>query len=153
MTVWVAFDDMVEELGPLVYVKGSHKWGEGRVGSAGTFFQRDGGVSLLKSAAEREGLNFDQDVEFVSMAALEAGGISIHDGRCWHGSGGNKSERNPRRGLGLHFVPAEVRFTADAAKSRLWKRYVEPHIESGLDVGDIELPEEDFPLVWSPDME
>lgn len=153
VTVWVAFDDMVEELGPLVYVKGSHKWGEGRVGSAGTFFQRDGGVSLLKSAAEREGLNFDQDVEFVSMAALEAGGISIHDGRCWHGSGGNKSERNPRRGLGLHFVPAEVRFTADAAKSRLWKRYVEPHIESGLDVGDIELPEEDFPLVWSPDME
>ena len=152
VTVWVAFDDMVEELGPLVYVKGSHKWGEGRVGSAGTFFQRDGGVSLLRSAAEREGLNFDQDVEFVSMAGLGAGGISIHDGRCWHGSGGNKSECKPRRGLGLHFVPAEVKFTADAAKSRLWKRHVEPHVESGLDVGDVELPEEDFPLVWSPDM-
>ena len=151
VTVWVAFDDMVEELGPLVYVKGSHKWGEGRVGSAGTFFQRDGGVSLLRSAAEREGINFEQDVEFFSMAGLEAGGISIHDGRCWHGSGGNKSECNPRRGLGLHFVPSEVKFTADAAKSRLWKRYVEAHIESGQDVGDIELPEEDFPLVWSPD--
>lgn len=152
VTVWVAFDDMVDELGPLVYVKGSHKWGEGRVGSAGTFFQRDGGLSLLKSAAEREGLNFDEDVEFVSMAGLEAGGMSIHDGRCWHGSGGNRSECNPRRGLGLHFVPAEVRFTADAAKSRLWRRYVEPHIESGEDVGDIRIPEEDFPLVWSPDM-
>jgi len=152
VTVWVAFDDMVEELGPLVYVRGSHKWGEGRVGSAGTFFQRDGGLSLLRSAAEREGLNFEEDVEFVSMAGLLAGGISIHDGRCWHGSGSNRSECNPRRGLGLHFIPAEARFTADAAKSRLWRQYVEPCMESGHDVGDIELPEEDFPTIWTPDM-
>ena len=151
VTVWVAFDDMVEELGPLVYVRGSHKWGEGRVGSAGTFFQRDGGVSLLRSAAEREGL-VEEDVKFVSMEGLLAGGISIHDGRCWHGSGSNRSECNPRRGLGLHFVPAEVRFTADAAKSRLYRSYVEPCIESGQNIGDIELPEEDFPIVWTPDM-
>ena len=149
VTVWVACDDMTEDLGPLVYVKGSHQWGEGRVGSAGTFFQRDGGVSLLRSAVEREGLNFEDDVEFVSMAGLRAGGLSIHDGRCWHGSGRNKSECKPRRGLGLHFVPAEARFKADALKSRLWRRYVEPYMESGQDVEEIELSETDFPIVWS----
>ena len=65
VTVWVACDDMTEDLGPLVYVKGSHTWG--------TFFQRDGRVSLLRSAVAREGLNFEDDVEFVSMAGLRAG--------------------------------------------------------------------------------
>ena len=32
VTVWVALDTMDEELGPLEYVRGSHKWGDGRVG-------------------------------------------------------------------------------------------------------------------------
>lgn len=41
VTVWVALDDMDEEVGPLQYVKGSHKWGDARVGSSATFFQSD----------------------------------------------------------------------------------------------------------------
>ena len=156
VTVWIALDDMVDELGPLVYVRGSHRWGDGRVGSAGTFFQRDGGVSLLKSAAEREGIaNFEEEVEFVSTSGLAAGGISIHDGRTWHGSGGNCSDCKPRRGLGLHFVPAEVKFTEEAVKSRLWGRYLHVNDDeqnpSLLTAAcDIELPEKDFPIVWRP---
>ena len=145
MTVWLALDDMEEVLGPLEYVKGSHLWGDGRVGSASQFFQSNGGMKLVQSAAEREGISMD-DIEVVSMAGLKAGGISIHDGRTWHGSGKNNSQSQPRRGLGIHFVPAQVRFTAEAAKSKLWKSYV----QDVVDAAAAELPCEDFPITWQP---
>lgn len=154
VTVWLALDDMDEELGPLQYVKGSHLWGEGRVGVATQFFQFNGGVALLKSAAERaqaaQEASMD-DIEIVSMAGLPAGGISIHNGRTWHGSGKNNSKFRPRRGLGLHFVPANVRFTADAFHSRLWRPYVEGVLSKGGDPSTVELPLQDFPIVWQPE--
>jgi len=143
VTVWVALDDMDEEIGPLQYVRGSHSWGEGRIGSSNQFFQANGGTALLQSAAEREGI---EDLGIVSMAGLKAGGISIHDGRTWHGSGRNQSPKRPRRGLGLHFVPANVQFTNEATKSRLWKSYV-AHVK---DASTVELSEEDFPITWKP---
>jgi phytanoyl-CoA hydroxylase len=142
VTVWLALDDMDAELGPLEYVKGSHKWGDGRVGTSIVFF--DNGKDLLQSAAEREGIT--AELEIVTMAGLKAGGLSIHHGRTWHGSGKNASLTRPRRGLGMHFVPAQVRFNEDARKSRLWKRYV----DGVKDPATVELPEEDFPLTWRP---
>lgn len=140
VTVWLALDDMDDELGPLEYVVGSHLWGDGRVGSAGQFFQSDT-KSLLRSAAEREGID-SRTLEFVSMGGLKRGGLSIHHGKIWHGSAKNSSGDRPRRGLGLHFVPANVRFTASASKSRLWRSYV----SSVDDPSKAELSEEDFPL-------
>lgn len=145
VTVWVALDDMDPELGPLEYVVGSHTWGDGRVGSSNNFF--DGGTSLLEDAAKREGLG---SWKVVSMAGLRAGGISIHHGRTWHGSGKNQSRARPRRGWGLHYVPANVRFTPEASRSRLWKRYVPAEDLDPAQVSKIELPEEDFPVVWIP---
>jgi len=142
VTVWLALDDMDEELGPLEYVKGSHKWGDGRVGTSNQFFGTNG-KALLKSAAEREGI---VDLDFVSMAGLRAGGISIHHGRTWHGSGPNTSKTRPRRGLGLHFCPGEVTFTAEATKSKLWRR----HVEGVTDVVLVELSDGDFPVTWHP---
>lgn len=140
VTVWFALDDMDEELGPLEYVRGSHLWGDGRVGSANQFFDQNS-TKLLRSAAEREGIDPDT-LEIISMSGLPQGSISIHHGKIWHGSGRNESKSRPRRGLGMHFVPANVRFTADASHSKLWKSYV-------ADVDDpssVELPEEDFPI-------
>lgn len=152
VTVWVALDDMDPVLGPLQYVTGSHLWGEGRVGVASQFFQSNGGKSLLKSAAERQAaatreLKRDIDLEIVSTAGLQAGGMSIHNGRTWHGSGKNCSRTRPRRGLGLHFVPANVRFTADAIMSRLWRPYINDRNEN---LGDVQLSHEDFPITWQP---
>jgi len=144
VTVWVALDTMDSELGPLEYVRGSHQWGDGRVGSANQFFQNNGGMKLVRSAAEKEGISWN-DIEIVSMTGLEAGGISIHDGRTWHGSGRNNSTKRPRRGLGLHFVPAHVRFTPEAANSKLSNRYVRD-VEHTF----TELPLEDFPITWQP---
>lgn len=143
VTVWVALDDMDEEIGPLEYVQGSHQWGDGRCGSANQFFQAGGGKTLLNSAAARAGVI---DFKIVSMAGLKAGGISIHDGRTWHGSGKNMSKTKPRRGLGLHFVPSEVTFTKEARKSRLWRSYVENVLEPDF----MPIPDTDFPITWKP---
>ena len=81
-TVWIALDTMTEDIGPLTYVSSSHKWGDGRIGSTQHFFQERGGKSLVHSAAERAGCAVE-DLEYVSLAGLEAGGLSIHDGRTW----------------------------------------------------------------------
>ncbi len=141
VTVWIALDDMDPELGPLEYVVGSHKWGDGRIGSANQFFQADT-KSLLWSAAEREGID-QASLQFVSMGnKLKAGGLSIHHGKIWHGSAKNSSKTKPRRGLGLHFVPANVKFTAEASKSRLWS----PYVDGVDDPSQVELCHEDFPL-------
>jgi len=144
VTVWIALDDMKPELGPLEYARGSHKWGDGRIGGAQQFFSSDGGHDLLRSAALAA--NEKGPLELITLAGLSAGGISLHDGRTWHGSGKNQSWGQPRRGLGLHYVPANVRFTADAAKSRLWKSYV----DGVADPESLVLPIEDFPIVWQP---
>jgi ectoine hydroxylase-related dioxygenase (phytanoyl-CoA dioxygenase family) len=143
VTVWFALDDMDPELGPLEYVPKSHLWGDGRVGSSSQFFQANV-KKLLYSAAEREGVD-PQQLDFVSMAGLKAGGMSIHHGKVWHGSSKNNSKNRPRRGLGMHFVPAEARFTSEASHSRLWG----PYVENVEDPSQLELPNEDFPLVWS----
>jgi Phytanoyl-CoA dioxygenase (PhyH) len=141
VTVWVALDEMDASLGPLEYVRASHLWGEGRVGTANQFFQSDY-QTLLKSAAAKQGV---EKVEVVSMAGLPRGSISVHNGRTWHGSGRNESETRPRRGVGLHFVPSHSRFTAQAAKSSLWRQYI---TDCDGKPESIELPEDDFPIVW-----
>lgn len=144
VTVWLALDDMDEELGPLEYVRGSHKWGNGRIGSASQFFQSTNTKHLVESAAELEGIHVNE-LEYISLAGITAGQVSIHNGLIWHGSGKNKSTSQPRRGLGLHFVPANVKFTKEAEKSSLWKSYINSSPDDNIDPSQVELPEEDFP--------
>lgn len=163
VTVWIALDDMDAELGPLEYVRGSHKWGDARWGSTSQFFQPNaGGKKLLHTAAVENGILPEnegdktceeacQALDIVSMAGLKAGGISIHNGRTWHGSGKNQSTCRPRRGLGLHFVPGNVRFTSEAAKSKLWKPYIERKTYGSND--GFEVPIDDFPITWQPSSE
>jgi hypothetical protein len=140
VTVWLALDDMNEELGPLEYVRGSHRWGDGRNGTSSQFYQHNP-KSLLLSAAEHEGID-PTTLEIVSLCGITKGSLSIHHGKTWHGSGKNKSKSKPRRGLGMHFVPANVRFTAEASHSKLWKSY----IANTDDPSSVELPIDDFPL-------
>ena len=139
VTVWVALDAMAPELGPLEYVRGSHRWADGRSGSAAQFFDTDR-FALVRSAAEREGVAESVEARVVSMAGLPAGGCSIHDGRTWHGSGANESASSPRRGVGIHFVPAEAKFKPTVGK--LWV----PLKADGSDA----LPDDLLPVVWAP---
>mmetsp|Transcript_17632 Transcript_17632/g.26725 ORF Transcript_17632/g.26725 Transcript_17632/m.26725 type:complete len:86 (-) Transcript_17632:510-767(-) len=80
------------------------------------------------------------------MEGLQAGGMSIHWGKTWHGSGKNESRSRPRRGLGLHFAPATVKFTPEACKSSLWRS----HVEGFDDLSTVILSEDDFPITWKP---
>jgi phytanoyl-CoA hydroxylase len=176
MTVWIALDTMDAELGPLEYIPGSHTWKDNNddddqrnklSGIASPFFsQHDAGrYKLVQAAAakqQQQGLTTDDATvtkkkedpsspspfQVVSMAGLAAGGISIHDGRTWHGSGNNHSTSRSRRGLGLHYVPANVKFTTQAKKSQLWKPYVQSMTAEQLQTTEPDL--QDFPITWKP---
>ena len=139
ITVWIALDDMEPELGPLQYVAGSHRWGDARFGSANQFFNK-GWTSLLHDAAEKEGVA-PRDIEMASVG-VRTGGAGIHNGRTWHGSGPNAALDRPRRGLGIHFIPAESTFVPGADLGPLWA----PH---RLCDGDVTLSDAAFPVTWS----
>eukprot|EP00316_Scyphosphaera_apsteinii_P001697 CAMPEP_0119302698 /NCGR_PEP_ID=MMETSP1333-20130426/4252_1 /TAXON_ID=418940 /ORGANISM="Scyphosphaera apsteinii, Strain RCC1455" /LENGTH=294 /DNA_ID=CAMNT_0007305137 /DNA_START=102 /DNA_END=986 /DNA_ORIENTATION=+ len=142
VTVWVAIDRMQPELGPLEYVRGSHRWGDGRLGSAAQFFDSDP-HALLRSAAKREGIDeASLDQLIISMEGMPAGGCSIHNGRTWHGSGPNASASAPRRGLGIHYVPASATFASGIELGKLWAPLRQP--------GSDKLPEAELPVVWRP---
>jgi phytanoyl-CoA hydroxylase len=144
VTVWIALDDMDDEIGPLEYVPTSHRWGDGRVGSAEQFFDARDRFALLYDAARREGIADPQSSLRIERLAVRSGGAGIHDGRLWHGSGKNKSDSRPRRGLGIHFVPADARFR-DAAGGY----QTQAHRFRDPDGGDELLPAF-FPITWHP---
>ena len=247
-TVWIALDDMDPEIGPLVYVPGSHLWPKGgnedeevqlgdnedeevksgeneRPSTSGTrilrdFFNKDNsegndnfnikgkdgkmsennvakfnknaGIGsyneearhypqvALRQAAKNSGHDPDE-LEYISTSGLKAGGLSIHDGRTWHGSGPNASpffrpitadnkalrghssnsspNPRPRRGIGIHYVPANARWKSDlAVGSQIWGRYVDGDTwgnssDSGNcnSNGELEqLNDTFFPIAWSP---
>lgn len=139
ITVWIALDDMEPELGPLQYVAGSHRWGDARFGSANQFFNK-GWTSLLHDAADKEGVA-PRNIEMASVG-VRTGGAGIHNGRTWHGSGPNAALDRPRRGLGIHFIPAESTFVPGADLGPLWA----PH---RLCDGDVTLSDAAFPVTWS----
>lgn len=122
VTLWIALDDMRDDaIGPLRYVPASHRWGDDRRGTARVFFARSAAeeTALVRDAAARAGLS-----DFSTVPAhVPAGGAAMHDGRTWHGSGANSTD-GPRRGLGIHFVPAVAAFDATVRPSRrgaLWQ--------------------------------
>jgi hypothetical protein len=146
VTVWVALDDMDDELGPLEYIRGSHEWGDGRVGSADQFFDGRDRFALLHDAARREGIASPETSLHIHRLGVCAGGAGIHNGRLWHGSGPNKSTTRPRRGLGVHFVPASARFRdAERGYQTLAHRFRDP-------AGGDALPAESFPVTWAPSL-
>lgn len=140
LTVWIALDDMDEEVGPLQYVYGSHNWGDFRSGSANQFFSKSHhNKSLLYDAALKASYNPDE--LRLETVGVRAGGAGIHNGRTWHGSGSNDSPTKPRRGIGIHFVPADAIFKENL-HGGMWKRLKEEH------GGRAELPNDDMPVTW-----
>jgi len=134
---------MEPALGPLEYVKGSHHWGEGRVGSANQFFDVQNRHALLYDAARQEGMPSPETELDIVRVDVKAGGCGIHNGRLWHGSGKNESLTKPRRGLGIHFVPANAVFReVDGGRTIA-------HAFAAED-GSPELPGEHFPVTWTP---
>mmetsp|Transcript_2873 Transcript_2873/g.9927 ORF Transcript_2873/g.9927 Transcript_2873/m.9927 type:complete len:468 (-) Transcript_2873:89-1492(-) len=141
ITVWLALDDMDDDVGPLQYVPGSHRWEDGRVGSAQQFFDKDR-FALLHSAARREGLDPSAELGLVTVG-VRMGGCGIHNGRLWHGSDRNASAR-PRRGLGIHFVPADAVFRD--AEGKTLAHSIQPRPDGAAP--GVELDGHAFPITY-----
>jgi hypothetical protein len=92
-TAWVAIGDVPNELGPMRFVKGSHRWG---LLNGGDFFGQDMDAQQanLKAAGHQGGW---QEIS----GALPSGGVSFHHRLTIHGSSANTSHR-PRRSFAIH---------------------------------------------------
>lgn len=101
VSVWLAVDDVTEEMGAMRFVPGSH-----RLGPLGRF-------DLVGREHDWDETLRPEDRELVSdpiTQPLEAGEATVHDGLTLHGAGENLSNR-PRRGWTMIFMPAETRWT------------------------------------------
>lgn len=99
LTAWVPFTDMPDELGPLTFIDGSHRW---PANDHLDFFSSD--LDSLEARFETGG------AAVVKIPAhLARGCVSFHDCRTIHGSRPNRADR-PRRAIALHMQPAANRY-------------------------------------------
>lgn len=102
-TAWVALTDVDEDCGPMVFLRGSHRWG---FLNQGDFFGQD--LDALRTRiALPDGAVWDE-----VKATLPAGGVSFHDRLTFHGSGANTSGR-PRRSFAVHMRTQNSRPVGD----------------------------------------
>jgi ectoine hydroxylase-related dioxygenase (phytanoyl-CoA dioxygenase family) len=90
-TLWLALDAVDADMGPLRFVKGSHRWGHR---TDGDFFSQD-----LDSGRARMTPGGETWSEVPAL--LPAGGASVHHKLTVHGSTQNTSQRT-RYGMALH---------------------------------------------------
>ena len=121
LTAWVPFTDITADMGPLMMLDGSNRWGdEGEALGDRTFFRQD--LDELEGEIERGGRTL------VKVPLLmERGQVSFHHQRTFHGSGPNTSGR-PRRSIALHMQPGDNRFSGLTEDDGSWKF----HMNNGL---------------------
>lgn len=122
ITAWVPLADVDDEMGPLRFVDGSHRWG------------LQGDVEGFTPAEGHQGPTIDEhrDAEgwHEHRVLLPAGGVSFHSPFTIHGSGPNTSDRD-RPGLALHLIGSDVtvrrgrlhsaQVLTEAADGELWR--------------------------------
>lgn len=102
-TVWLALVDVDEQMGPVRYVPGSHRWG--RQEAAGFFFETD-----LDEQRAKIGTPVGREWA-EAPAVLDAGAVSAHHRLTLHASGPN-SRDTPRLGLAIHLRTERARLAA-----------------------------------------
>ena len=75
-------------------------------------------------------------------------GAGVHDGRLWHGSDRNCSP-GPRRGLGIHFAPAEATFKS-ADGNTLAHKISREASTCDNETNILELNQNLFPITFAP---
>lgn len=98
LTAWVPFTDVDAELGPVMFVAGSHRWPQADL----DFFDRD------LARGERAFAQRGEPVHRVTQV-MRRGQVSFHHCRTVHGSGPNRTDR-PRRSMAIHLQPAGNRY-------------------------------------------
>lgn len=92
LTAWVALSDVSLEAGPMIFARGSHRWG---FLPGSDFFSQD--LANLKSMIQVPPGETWEEVP----ATLPPGGFSLHDDLTWHGSGPNHAS-SPRLAFAIH---------------------------------------------------
>jgi ectoine hydroxylase-related dioxygenase (phytanoyl-CoA dioxygenase family) len=138
VSCWVALDQTSAEGGTLVYIKGSHTWGEAR--PIMQFHGPEDDLKEVREWAETHGL----ELELVPVVVPPGGG-AFHDGWLWHGSRINKADV-PRRALAAHFFQDDIRFNPEKmnmGNGPMYGRYRK--------LGSNEVDEGYFPITWRED--
>jgi len=91
-TAWVALSDVTTLAGPVMHVRGSHRWG---LLGQGDFYAQD-----YRAQGRQIALPAGETWEEIE-ATLPPGGVSIHHQLTLHGSGSNRTDA-PRRSLAIH---------------------------------------------------
>ena len=120
-TVWVTFNDVTADMGPIRFIKGSHRWGLAPTPTnfaGGTEEQMMDAVSKICPAGEK--------LEFVDVV-VPAGGGSIHHAMAIHGSLANRT-KTARHAISLHYAAAECRCTGPR---QCWPDFMWEGIEKG----------------------
>jgi hypothetical protein len=97
LTAWIPFQDTPEEMGPVIYIDGSHKW-------PGTEVMRTFSSQEIDWSNQLQ-INDNRPINHRVMA-LTKGQISFHHSRLIHGSRANRSDRT-RVSLALHMQDAQ----------------------------------------------
>jgi len=135
---WIALDETTAEGGTLMYLRGSHKWGE-----AQPILKFHGPEDDLLEAKEWAAAN-GYEIELVPIVVPPGGG-AFHDGWTWHGSRVNKMQA-PRRSLSIHMVAADVKFAPERLKvgnGPIYGKYKK--------FGSNDVEESYFPITWRED--
>lgn len=138
VSCWLALDDTSAEGGTLVYIRGSHQWGEAK-----PIMQFHGPEDDLKEVREWADAN-DLELELVPVV-VPKGGCAFHDGWTWHGSRVNRADV-PRRALAAHFFQSDIEFNPDkmaVGNGPIYGKYKK--------FGSNEVDEAYFPITWRED--
>jgi Phytanoyl-CoA dioxygenase (PhyH) len=140
LTAWIPFHDCTEEMGPLMYVDGSHKWP---------------GASAMRTFHNKE--LAELEARFMSdkpsspkqSMTLKRGEVSFHSCLTVHGSEANRGE-GPRIALALHMQDEANRFrhhlNDDGEPWHLFNDDLARKLDDGTpDYSDPAV----FPVLWS----
>jgi len=99
--VWLALSPITADNAPLIYIEGSHQWGN--IGERKGFDRKD----MAMQQAEFDITPYGQWKEVPVI--ISAGGFSMHDGWLLHGSKANRSEK-PRMSIAIHLCTEQNSF-------------------------------------------
>lgn len=99
LTAWVALSDVSAEAGPVIYLRGSHRWGE----------RDEGAFKETDHAAQRRRIKLPENAVWEEVPAiLPGGGVVFHTKTTLHASGPNHSHA-PRRSFAIHMRTERAR--------------------------------------------
>ncbi len=139
LTAWIPFQDCTVEMGPLLYIDGSHTW-------PGTEQMRTFRCKDLSELEHR----YPEQVPLAKIPmTLRRGELSVHHCRLIHGSGPNTSGQ-PRLALAVHLQDAGNRYRLYRNERGIpWHIFLDdlaPKREDGTpDYSDPHV----FPIVWN----